>query len=505
MTALWKRTATQLAQAIAAGDVSAIDVCNAHLERIATHDTDLNSFLHIATDARDQAQAIDSARANGERLGPLAGVPVAVKDNLCTTDMPTTAGSRILEGYLPPYDASVVTRLRTAGAVLIGKTNLDEFAMGSSTENSAYGPTRNPWDRSRVPGGSSGGSAAAVTAGLSPLSLGSDTGGSIRQPAALCGCVGFKPTYGLVSRYGLLAFASSLDQVGPLARTTQDLALLMDTIAGPDSKDSTCRPTPAPSFSAALTAPLAGFRVGVVDEFTQATQEPAVRAAVDKATNLLRDLGAEIVTVHLPRTAYGISCYYIVAPAEASSNLARYDGVHYGFRAADPEGIVELYSTSRGQGFGSEVKRRVFLGTYVLSSGYYDAYYLKAQRARQLIAQDFASAFESCDFIVGPTSPTTAFALGERTDDPLLMYAADVFTVMVNLAGIPGLSVPCGFDEQDLPIGLQLIGPQESDARLLQLAHHYEQARGALPEPVLPAEREAAVQIAQRSVVEPAP
>ncbi len=482
-------TAASIAREVRARRASAVDVVEAACRRRAATDDKLKAYLHFDGDrAHARARVLDARIARGEDVGPLAGVPVALKDNLCARGTPTTAASRILEGYVPPYDATVVERLEAAGAIVLGKTNLDEFAMGSSTENSGFGATRNPWALDRVPGGSSGGSAAAVASGSAAIALGSDTGGSIRQPAALCGVVGMKPTYGLVSRYGLLAFASSLDQIGPFGRTVEDVALALDAIAGHDPRDSTSIPGPAPRFAEGLDEWPAGgrdggrLRIGLPKEYFSAVCEPGVRDAVRAAVKVYEGLGAEVVDVSLPHTDYGIATYYIVATAEASSNLARYDGVHYGRRAADPKEIVDLYMRSRGEGFGAEVKRRIFLGTFVLSSGFYDAYYLKALKVRTLMRRDFAAAFERCDAIACPTSPTVAFRFGERAMDPLLMYAADVYTVAAPLAGIPGISLPCGLSD-GLPVGLQLMGPAGSDALLLKLARGYERAVGAFPAP----------------------
>jgi aspartyl-tRNA(Asn)/glutamyl-tRNA(Gln) amidotransferase subunit A len=435
----------------------------------------LNAYLALTPErALEQARAADEARAAG-REGGLLGIPLAVKDVLCTEGVPTTAGSRILEGFTPPYDATVLRRLKEAGAVILGKTNTDEFAMGSSTENSAYVTTRNPWDLSRVPGGSSGGSAAAVAADACLGALGTDTGGSVRQPASLCGVVGLKPTYGRVSRYGLIAFASSLDQVGVLTKDVTDAAVLLGAIAGHDPRDSTSVDAPVPDYWAALTGDVRGVRVGVPREYFIEGMQVEVEAAVRAGVGTLAALGAEIREVSLPHTDYALPVYYLIAPAEASANLARYDGVRYGLRA-ESGSLDKMYRTTRGQGFGPEVKRRIMLGTYALSAGYYDAYYLKAQKARTLIKVDFDRAFEEVDVILGPTSPSTAFPIGERIDDPLQMYLSDVFTLSMNLAGICGLSVPCGFDEQGLPIGMQLTGPAFGEEQVLRVAHAYEQA-----------------------------
>jgi aspartyl-tRNA(Asn)/glutamyl-tRNA(Gln) amidotransferase subunit A len=446
------------------------------LEKVARLDPGLHSFLHLAADdARREARAWDERYArNGAALPPLAGVPVALKDNLCVRGMPTTAGSRILAGWRPPYDATVVTRLREAGAIVIGKTNLDEFAMGSSTENSAYGPTRNPWDRARVPGGSSGGSAAAVAAGLVPLALGSDTGGSIRQPAGFCGVVGLKPTYGRVSRYGLIAFASSLDQIGPLTRSVADAALLLAVLAGRDPRDATTADTPAADVARGLEDGIRGLRIGVPREAFGEGLHPDVRAAVmDAAAALERD-GATLVDVGLPSIAYALPTYYLIATSEASANLARYDGVQYGLRVASGD-LYGMYTETRGRGFGAEVKRRIMLGTYALSAGFYEGFFLKAQRVRTLIRRDFEAALSSADVLLMPTSPTTAFRLGEKTDDPLQMYLADVYTIPVNLAGLPAVSVPCGM-AAGLPIGLQVIGRAFDEPTVLRVASAYERA-----------------------------
>jgi aspartyl-tRNA(Asn)/glutamyl-tRNA(Gln) amidotransferase subunit A len=461
--------------------VSSVELTRRALERIDRFDKRLNAFVSTFPDrALDQARAADE----GRRPGPLAGVPVAIKDNLCTTFGRTTCASRMLENFHSPYDATVVRKLEAAGAVIVGKTNLDEFAMGSSTENSAFGPTRNPWDASRVPGGSSGGSAAALAAGMCLGSIGSDTGGSVRQPAALCGLVGVKPTYGRVSRYGLVAFASSLDQVGPFGRTVADAALLLNVIAGHDPKDSTsvpgAAPGAAPDFLKDLDRPVERLRVGIVKEYDLASGvDPQVKAAVDAAMQQFRAMGAELVDVSLPHTEYGIAAYYVIAPCEASSNLARYDGVHYGHRTKEPvRDIIELFSRSRAEGFGDEVQRRIMIGTYALSSGYYDAYYVRALKVRRLIRQDFDRAFERCDVIACPTSPVPAFPIGEKADDPLSMYLTDVFTVTANIAAIPGVSLPCGFTpgEKPLPIGLQLLGPAFEEEKLLRVARMYEAA-----------------------------
>jgi aspartyl-tRNA(Asn)/glutamyl-tRNA(Gln) amidotransferase subunit A len=457
-----------------AREISAVELTDAYLARIEALEPQLRAFVTVTADlARLQARAAD-VRLAAEEEAPLLGLPLALKDILCTAGVRTTCSSRILENFVPPYDAAVVERLRAAGAVVLGKTNLDEFAMGSSTENSAFFPTRNPWDLERVPGGSSGGSAAAVAAGEAPAALGTDTGGSIRQPAALCGIVGLKPTYGRVSRYGLVAFASSLDQIGPMARTAADCALLLGVIAGHDPRDATALPDPVPDYLAELEGDLRGLRVGVPREYFAAGLEPGVEAAVRAAIAQLAALGASVDEVSLPHTEYGVAAYYLIAPAEASANLARYDGVKYGYSVAAPT-LLDSYFRTRAEGFGPEVKRRIMLGTYALSAGYYDAYYLKAQKVRTLIKGDFDRAFERFDVLATPTSPTVAFRLGERVADPLAMYLSDVCTIPVNLAGLPGVSVPCGFVD-GLPVGLQLIGPPLSEGRLLRVAHCYQQA-----------------------------
>jgi len=472
--ALHQLTIHEARERLAAGEVTAVALTEAVLDRIGATDGEVKAYLALTPEqALKQARAADERRGAGEG-GPLLGVPLAIKDVLCTEGIPTTAGSRILEGFVPPYDATVVRRLREAGAVITGKTNTDEFAMGSSTENSAYFTTRNPWDLERVPGGSSGGSAAAVAAGSCLAALGSDTGGSVRQPAGLCGVVGLKPSYGRVSRYGLIAFASSLDQVGVLAKDVRDAAIMLGVIAGHDPCDGTSMDLPVPDYEVALTGDVDGVRVGVPREYFIEGIQPEVEAAVRGAVDRLAELGAEVEEVSLPHTDYALPVYYLIAPAEASANLARYDGVRYGLREGR-ESLEAMYRDTRGQGFGPEVKRRIMLGTYALSAGYYDAYYLKAQKVRTLIKDDFDAAFEKVDVIVGPTSPTTAFRIGEKADDPLQMYLADVFTLSMNLAGICGMSVPCGFDDQGLPIGLQVMGPAFAEGEVLRVAHAYEQ------------------------------
>jgi len=460
------------------GEVSARELTDHCLARIEAVDGTVHAFLEVTADrARADAELIDAARAAGEELPALAGIPLAIKDNLCTQGIRTTCSSRMLETFVPPYESTVTERLWQAGAVLLGKTNLDEFAMGSSTETSAFGPSRNPWDPERVPGGSSGGSSAAVAAGECIASLGSDTGGSIRQPASFCGVVGLKPTYGRVSRWGLVAFASSLDQVGPFTTSVADAAELLQVIAGADPRDATCLTAPVPDFRAALQQPVRGLRVGIVRECFEAEGLAAeVKASVMAAAEQLQALGCELVDVSCPRFNDGIATYYVIAPSEASANLARYDGVKYGYRAEAAGSLAEMTARSRAEGFGDEVQRRILIGTYALSAGYVDAYYKKAQQVRTLIRRDFDRAFEAVDVLLTPTSPTTAFRFGAHSDDPLAMYLADLLTIPANMAGLPAISLPCGFDQQGLPIGLQLITGVLQEERLLQVAHHYEQA-----------------------------
>ena len=465
-------------QQLERGEVSARELTDHHLARIEAVDSSVHAFLEVTADrARADADRMDEARAAGEDLPPLAGVPIAIKDNLCTKGIRTTCSSRMLESFVPPYESTVTDRLWRSGAVLIGKTNLDEFAMGGSTETSAFGPTANPWNTGYVPGGSSGGSAAAVAAGECMASLGSDTGGSIRQPASFCGVVGLKPTYGRVSRYGLVAFASSLDQVGPFATTVSDAAELLQAIAGEDPRDSTCLKAPVPNYREALGRSVSGLRIGVVREcFDQEGLDPQVKASVLAAADVLQSLGAELVDVSCPRFNDGIATYYVIAPSEASANLARYDGVKYGFRADDASSLASMTARSRAEGFGSEVQRRILIGTYALSAGYVDAYYRKAQQVRTLIRRDFETAFASVDVLLTPTAPSTAFAAGAHADDPLAMYLADLLTIPANLAGLPAINVPCGFDSNGLPIGVQLIGNVLEEPLLLQVAHQYEQS-----------------------------
>ncbi len=472
-------TAAEAAERLASGDVSSRDLTQAHLDAIAAHDEELHAFLHVDADgALAAADEVDRRRSAGDALGPLAGVPIAVKDLLCTVGQPTTAGSRILEGWVPPYDATVVARLREAGLPILGKTNLDEFAMGSSTEHSAYGPTRNPWDTERTPGGSGGGSAAAVAAHLAPLAIGTDTGGSIRQPGALTGTVGVKPTYGGVSRYGIVAMASSLDQAGPVTRTVLDAALLHEVIGGHDPMDSTSIDAPVPGVVEAARRGhadgVAGLRIGVVKELGGEGFQSGVRQRFDEAVDLLTKAGAEVVEVSCPSFTQALATYYLVMPSEVSSNLARFDAMRYGLRVS-PEGVEDpsaeqVMAATRDAGFGDEVKRRIILGTYALSSGYYDAYYGSAQKVRALVARDFDRAFEQADVLVSPTSPTTAFRMGEKLDDPLAMYLQDVATIPANLAGVPGLSLPAGLAEDGLPVGVQFLAPLQADDRVYHAA-----------------------------------
>jgi len=493
-------SATEIVAAVRQGDLTAVRCTEAFLDRIARLDGSINAFLHVDREAAlATAARIDERRRAGKPIGPLAGLPVAVKDALCTADQPTTCASKMLAGFRPPYDADTVARLRAADAVIVGKTNMDEFAMGGSNENSAFGPVHNPWDLARAPGGSSGGSAACVAADMAPVAIGSDTGGSIRQPAGLCGITGLKPTYGRVSRRGLVAFASSLDQIGPMARSAADCALVLETIAGHDPGDSTSLAADVPHYTELLDQPLAGLRIGRVPEHYAAGLDPEVRAGVDEAFAVFRTAGATIVDVELPHAKYGVPTYYLVAPCEASSNLARYDGAHYGVRAEPGKGVraepgkgvraepgkgvradefasplVEMYCRSRGEGFGPEVKRRIMLGTYALSAGYYDAYYAKALKVRRLIRQDYLEAFERVDLIGGPVSATPAFRLGEKTGDPLAMYLVDLYTVATNLAGVGGISFPCGFTKGGLPIGFQLQGPALAEPTLLRAADRFQ-------------------------------
>ena len=477
-TPIYYQTVAELSAALAAGTLTSVALTEAVISRTQAVEDRVQAFNSFdAADALAQARASDARRAAGQALGPLDGIPVGMKDVIAVRDQPLTASSKMLANFVSPYDATVTTRLRAAGVVLWGRLNMDEFAMGSSTENSATKQTANPHDLARIPGGSSGGSAAALAAGEAPATLGSDTGGSIRQPAALCGVVGLKPTYGLVSRFGLIAYASSLDQIGPFGRTVEDAAMLLQAIAGHDERDSTSFATPIPDYRAALTAKRERpWRIGIPKEYFGAGLDPEVAAAVQAAADYYRSLGAEIREVSLPHTEYALAAYYIIATAEASSNLARFDGVRYGHRSAEAENLLELYFKSRAEGFGSEVKRRIILGTYVLSSGYYDAYYGRAQKVRTLIREDFINVYRDVDVILTPTAPTPAFRRGEKSEDPLAMYLADIYTIGVNLAGLPAISVPCGFTAGGLPIGLQLIGQPFAEADLLACAHVYDLA-----------------------------
>jgi aspartyl-tRNA(Asn)/glutamyl-tRNA(Gln) amidotransferase subunit A len=469
-------TIDSVRNAVQSRDTTAFSIAEAHYSRIQQEDEQIGAYLTLCKDrALEQADRMDRMAAEGKVLPPLGGVPVAIKDVMSTRGVRTTAGSKILDNYIPPYDCTAVARLEAAGAVVLGKTNCDEFAMGSSNENSAYRPVRNPRDLTRVPGGSSGGSAAAVAADMAVCSLGSDTGGSIRQPASFCGVVGLMPTYGRVSRYGLIAFASSLDHIGPLTRTVRDAATVLRTIAGRDPMDSTSADVPVPDYVAEIEKPVRGLKLGVAKEYFGEGLNDEVRQAVELAVDRLKGSGCEVVPVSLPHTSYAIPAYYLIATAEASSNLARYDGVRYGHRAGGVKSLSEMYRRTRDEGFGAEVKRRIMLGTYALSAGYYDAYYLKAQKVRTLLAQDFEDAFRNVDAIVTPTSPTAAFRLGEKSDDPLAMYLADIYTVTADLAGIPGISIPCGETKERLPIGLQILGRHFDEATILRVAHAYEQ------------------------------
>ncbi len=503
MSDLVELTATDLLERFRTGQLRAVELVEACLEQIRRYDSHIGAFLQVdAEEALAQAAQIDRRRQAGEPLGSLAGIPVAIKDNLCTQGVPTTCGSRMLADFRPPYDATVIQRLKSADAILLGRTNMDEFAMGGSTETSAFQKTRNPWDLERIPGGSSGGSAACVAARMTPLAVGTDTGGSIRQPAALCGVVGLKPTYGRVSRYGLVAFASSLDQIGPLARSVEDAALLLEVLAGHDPKDSTSVPTPVPPYSKTVGQKLPDLRIGIVPEHYTEGLDAEVAQAVQEAVKLYRSLGATVREVHLPHSKYAVAAYYIIAPSEASSNLARYDGVHFGYRTPEQamraqleaeqaalrragnqaaleeldSPLVRMFRQTRSEGFGPEVKRRIMLGTYALSAGYYEAYYLKALKVRRLIRQDFDQAFQQVDIILGPVTPAPAFRLGEKIHDPLAMYLFDLYTVVTNLAGICGISIPCGFSRQGLPIGLHLQAPPFEEERLLRAAAMFQQA-----------------------------
>lgn len=471
-------SASELARRIRAGEITSVAATQAYCGRIMAMEPKIRAFMSVrASEALDHARNIDARIAAGETVGPLAGIPIAVKDNLLLTGARTTCSSKILENYISPYDATVISRLTAAGAVIVGKTNLDEFAMGSSTENSAYQTTRNPWNTDCIAGGSSGGSAAAVAAQMAALSLGSDTGGSIRQPAACCGVIGMKPTYGRVSRYGLVAFASSLDQIGPFTNSVEDCALLLNVIAGHDPMDSTSADIPVPDYTASLQRDIKGLRIGLPKEYFIDGMDPEVEASVRAAVKTLETRGATVHEISLPHTEYAVAVYYIIAPCEASANLARYDAVRYGFRA-ESSNLLEEYEKSRGKGFGPEVKRRIMLGTYALSAGYYDAYYGKAQRVRTLICRDFEKAFESVDVIITPTAPTTAFPIGEKSADPLQMYLSDIFTISCNLAGLPGMSIPCGLSAKGLPIGMQIMARPFAEEDVLRVGYHYEKNSG---------------------------
>ncbi len=473
-------TLSQLSAALSAGKISSVELARLFLERAKRLNGDLNAFITLDEErCLAEAAVADRRRAGRDGAapaGPLTGIPVAHKDIFVTRGLPTTCGSRMLAGYRSPFDAHVIERFAAAGAVTLGKTNMDEFAMGSSNETSHFGPVRNPWDRTRVPGGSSGGSAAAVAARMAPAATGTDTGGSIRQPAALTGVCGLKPTYGTVSRYGMIAFASSLDQGGPIAKSAEDLALLMNAMAGFDARDSTSLERPAEDYTRDLALDLRGLRIGLPKEYFAEGVDADVLARVGEAAQWYASQGAKLVDIALPNTALAVPVYYVIAPAEASSNLSRFDGVRYGHRAKDYADLADMYRRTRAEGFGTEVKRRILIGTYVLSHGYYDAYYLKAQKVRRLIARDFAQAFEKCDLILGPTAPSTAFPLGAKSDDPVQMYLNDIFTIPAPLAGLPGLSIPCGFDAKGLPVGLQVMGNYFAESRMLGAAHRYQQA-----------------------------
>ena len=474
---LYQMAIHDLHQFLKKREVSAEEILRSVLQRIEGTEQKVKAYLLVTADlALAQAKAVDREIAAGTPLSPLTGIPLAIKDVICTEGIPTTCSSRILQNFIPPYDATVIRRLKQERAVLIGKTNMDEFAMGSSTENSAFFTTRNPWGLDRVPGGSSGGSAAAVAAGEAIAAFGSDTGGSIRQPASFCGVTGMKPTYGRVSRFGLVAFASSLDQIGPFSRDVEDCALLLNVICGHDPQDSTSVDMPVPDFTEFLSPKLKEFRLGIPAEYFVEGMDPEVKASVEEAIGVLKDLGASCEEVSLPHTEYAVAVYYLVATAEASSNLARYDGVKYGYRAKGADDLLDMYKSTRAEGFGAEVKRRIMLGTYALSSGYYDAYYLKAQKVRTLIRQDFEQVFAKFDALVTPTAPTAAFRIGEKVDDPLQMYLSDIFTIPCNLAGLPGISLPCGFTKEGLPVGLQVLGKPFDEGKILRVAHAFQQA-----------------------------
>ncbi len=471
---LWQKSLKELSELVKKKEVKPSEILESFLERTKEFEPKINSYVtDLSEEALEKAKEADEKIASMDEIPTLFGLPIAIKDNISTKGIRTTCSSKMLENYIPPFDATVIEKLNKQGYILTGKTNLDEFAMGSSTENSAFFTTKNPWDLERVPGGSSGGSAAAVGAGIVPASLGSDTGGSIRQPAAFCGVVGLKPTYGRVSRYGLVAFASSLDQIGPITRTVEDAALLLNVIAGKDPKDSTSDDVPVPDYTSFIGKDIKGIKIGLPKEFFIEELNPQIKEAVLNAAKELEKEGAELVEVSLPTTKYAIEAYYIIAPSEASSNLARYDGVRYGYRTPEYKNLEEMYSKTRDEGFGAEVKRRIMLGTFALSSGYYDAYYLKAQKVRTLIYQEFMNVFKEVDIILTPTTPDVAFKIGEKTDDPIQMYLSDIFTVSVNMASLPGISIPCGFKD-NLPIGMQLIGKPYDEGTILQVAHAYE-------------------------------
>ena len=473
---MFKSSLRQIGTALTSRKISSVELTQLYLDRIARLNPALNAFITLNPElSLAQARAADQRLAAG-KADALTGIPLAQKDIFCAKGWLTTCGSKMLHNFVSPYDAHVITQFNNAGAVILGKTNMDEFAMGSSNETSYYGPVKNPWDTQRVPGGSSGGTAAAVAARLCAAATGTDTGGSIRQPAALCGISGLKPTYGVCSRYGMIAFASSLDQAGPMGRSAEDLALMLNTMAGFDERDSTSLQRDTEDYARDLNKPLNGLRIGLPQEFFAAGMGSDVAKAVEAAIAEYKKLGATVVEISLPNSKLSVPVYYVLAPAEASSNLSRFDGVRYGYRAPEYGDLTDMYEKTRAQGFGAEVKRRIMIGTYVLSHGYYDAYYIKAQRIRRLIAQDFAEAFKQCDVIMGPTSPTTAFKLGEKGDDPVQMYLSDIYTIAVNLAGLPGMSIPCGFGENNMPVGLQIIGNYFDEARMLNVAHQYQLA-----------------------------
>ena len=469
------KSLAELSSLLSAGTVSSVELTQSFLDRIKQHDTNLNSFITVTeTQALAQAQAADEKIKSGS-AGPLTGIPFAHKDIFCTLDVKTSCGSKMLDNFTAPYNATVVEKMAAAGMVMLGKTNMDEFAMGSSNETSFYGPVKNPWNTSAVPGGSSGGSAAAVAARLAPAATGTDTGGSIRQPASLCGITGLKPTYGRVSRYGMIAFASSLDQGGPMAQTAEDCALLLNAMAGFDHRDSTSLERDVPDYTADLNKDIKGLKIGLPKEYFDEGLNEGVAEVVNQAIQQYKEMGAEIIEISLPNTHLAVPVYYVVAPAECSSNLSRFDGVRFGYRCEDPKDLEDLYKRSRGEGFGAEVKRRIMVGTYALSAGYYDAYYLKAQKLRRMISDDFTKAFQQVDVIMGPSSPDTAFNIGEKTDDPISMYLSDIYTIAANLAGLPGMSIPAGFSN-NMPVGLQIIANSFDESRLLNVAHQYQQA-----------------------------